>query len=236
MTKAFSYLRVSGLSQVGSADKERDGFPRQLESVHKFAASHDYEIVRDFKEEGVSGKKDETERPAFMEMVSAILENGVRHVLVENLSRLAREYRIQEQLLVYLASKEIQLIACDTGENVTEAMAGDPMRKALVQIQGIFHELDRAVLVRKLASARKRKRDRGERCDGRKPYGSRPGEKSVLEIIQDMNYVGSSSNEIAEHLNEMLAPTRLPGSKWSGSQVRRILARLKKVDKKALTA
>ena len=39
-------------------------------------------------------------------------------LFVESLDRLAREYRIQEQMLIYLASKNINLIASNTGENV----------------------------------------------------------------------------------------------------------------------
>lgn len=222
MTKAFSYLRCSGLTQCG---EDKDGFPRQRDSVTRFSKTNGYQIVREFTEKGVSGKKDETERPAFMEMVAAILENGVRHVLVENLSRLAREYRIQEQLLIYLATKGIQLIACDTGENVTEAMAGDPMRKAMVQIQGIFHELDRSMLVRKLQSGRKRVRDKTGRCGGAYPYGHYPAEAAPLSQMKAMREQGSTLWQIASHLNQIAAPPRRSGSRWHPGQVARILER-----------
>lgn len=230
MTKAFSYLRVSGLSQVGTKDKDnnptdRDGFPRQSAAIGAFADKNGYEVMREFKEEGVSGRKDETERPAFMEMVAAILENGVRHVLVENLSRLAREFRIQEQLLIYLASKGIQLISCDTGENITEAMNGDPMRKAIVQMQAVFSELERSTLVRKLAAARKRKRDRGERCEGRKPYGTRSGEAEALAKMRELRRQGVKLVDIAMVLNSEGAPTRMEGARWGVGNLGRILAR-----------
>lgn len=225
-TKTFAYLRCSGLSQCG---EDKGGFPRQSDATKSFANKHGYEIVREFKEEGISGRKDETQRPAFMDMVASIMENGVRHVLVESLQRLAREYRIQEQLLIYLASKDIQLIACDTGENITEAMNGDPMRKALVQIQGIFHELDRAVLIRKLAAGKKRKRDRGERCDGKKPFGFRPGEGDTLSLMKSMRGEGRTMRDIATHLNDVAAPTRIAGSRWHVGQVGRILARSKSI-------
>jgi hypothetical protein len=62
-------------------------------------------IPRFYEEKGVSGTKGEEDRPAFQEMLTAILSNGVRAVIVERLDRLAREYVVQEQLLVYLAAK-----------------------------------------------------------------------------------------------------------------------------------
>ena len=68
-------------------------------------------------------------------MLSELLENdGIGTVLVESLDRLARDYRIQESLLIYLASKKIHLISARTKENVTESIQADPMRKALAWI------------------------------------------------------------------------------------------------------
>jgi hypothetical protein len=93
----------------------------------------------------------------------------VKTVIVEGLACLAcREYWIQESLLIYLASKGITLLSARTEEDVTAAMLSDPMKKALVQIQGIFSELERSLLVKKLRVAReKARKDRGK-CEGQK--------------------------------------------------------------------
>ena len=96
-------------------------------------------------------------------MITAILANGVHVVIVESMDRLARELRIQETLLIYLASKGIDLISARTGENVTQAVKEDPLRKALVQIQGVFAELEKNQLVRRLKKGRERaKVERGD--------------------------------------------------------------------------
>ena len=63
-------------------------------------------------------------------MIAEILSNGVNAIIIEGLDRLAREYRIQEQLLIYLVSKGISLIPANTGENVTQAIQDDPMKKS----------------------------------------------------------------------------------------------------------
>ena len=63
-------------------------------------------------------------------------------LLLRSLDRLAREYRIQEQLFdLSWLPKGINLISANTGENVTRAITADPMKKAMVQMQGIFAEL-----------------------------------------------------------------------------------------------
>lgn len=69
--KAFAYLRVSGKGQV-----EGDGFPRQLEAVRKYAAAHDIKIAKVYREEGVSGTTEWENRPAFAEMMAAMLSDG----------------------------------------------------------------------------------------------------------------------------------------------------------------
>lgn len=89
---------------------------------------------------------------------------------MEGLDRLAREYRIQETLIIYLASKGIELISARTEENVTKAVQADPMRKALVQIQGVFAELEKSLLVKKLRTARETVRKDKGKCEGQKGY------------------------------------------------------------------
>lgn len=66
-------------------------------------------------------------------MVAAILRNGTKTVIIEGLDRLAREYRIQETLIIYLASKGIRLISARTEEDVTEAVMYDPMKRGQVR-------------------------------------------------------------------------------------------------------
>lgn len=218
--KAVAYMRCSGLGQTSG-----DTWDRQSESIRAFAGTN-YSIEREYREEGVSGKTEHEDRPAFKEMVSDLLSNGCRTIIVESLDRLSREYRIQEQLLIYLASKGISLISANTGENVTDAMMGDPMRRALVQIQGIFAELDKNMTVAKLAKSRKRIRDKGQRCEGAKPFGhhpDKPDEKQTLQLMLSLSKHYSAA-WIALELNSRGIKPR-SGVKWHVNSVARILAR-----------
>jgi DNA invertase Pin-like site-specific DNA recombinase len=218
-------LRVSGQGQI-----EGQGFERQLEAIQGYAKGHGYEVVGVYQEEGVSGTQGE-ERPAFQEMIAEILRNGVRVVIVESLDRLAREYRIQEHLLIYLVSKGIDLISANTGENVTQAIQADPMKKALVQIQGIFSELDKSLLVRKLRKAREKVKAERGKCEGRKAYGEdSPEEQKVVRRIKLMRrnrkggLKGMTLQQIADRLNEEGVRTKT-GKLWQRAQVKAVLDR-----------
>lgn len=221
--KAYGYLRVSGRGQI-----EGDGFRRQREAVEDYATRHGVELAGYFEEAGISGTTDETERPAFKDMVSAILKNGVRVVIVEGLDRLAREYRIQEQLAIFLASKGITLIVARTEEDVTQAIMGDPMKKALVQIQGVFAELERSLLVKKLRSAREAIKAKSGKCEGRKSLVELAPE--VLTEIKKLRRKRPKEGrrtyqEVAAILNErgITTTSRKP---WSSDNVRKVCERM----------
>jgi site-specific DNA recombinase len=222
--KCYAYLRVSSQSQLAG-----DGFDRQMENISKYCKINGLEIVGEFQEQGVSGIKDETDRPAFKQMIGEILRNGVSIIVVESLDRLAREYRIQEQLLIYLVSKGIDLLSANTGENVTQAIQEDPMRKAMVQIQGIFSELDKSLLVNKLSKARERIRQEKGKCEGAKRYGENSEEEAaIVNKIRLMRRKrrggrkGMSLQAIANRLNREGIPTKR-GKEWTPMTVKRAL-------------
>ncbi len=224
--KIYAYLRVSGKGQVN-----KHGFDRQLDTIQSFCDKKGYQIDQVFKEQ-VSGTKDETDRPEFTAMVTAILRNGVDTIIVESLDRLARELMIQEQLLIYLASKNINLIPANTGENVTKAITVDPMKKALVQMQGTFSELDKSLLVKKLRKSRDKVRKEKGKCEGRKSYKETDDGKVILQEIRRLRRknkgrVRKTFNEVAEELNKQ-GYLNTAGESFTGNTVRGVLHRAKK--------
>src|SRR5208283_4481080 len=160
MTKAFSYLRVSGKAQIAG-----DGFPRQRAAIKAHAKAHGFAIVREFADEGVSGAIETKKRPAFAEMVATLHSNGVRTVIVEKLDRLARDLMVQEAALSYFEQHGFTLVSVAE----PDMMASDPSRTAFRQMMGVFAQYDKSMIVLKLAGARMRKRAQTGRCEGRKP-------------------------------------------------------------------
>ena len=209
MKKAYAYLRVSGKGQV-----EGDGFERQLLAIKKYAAAHDIRIVKVFREEGVSGTKDWDDRAAFTEMMSLLLANGTRTVLVENLSRLARDLMVQESIVADLRQKRLTLVS------VAEPDLGsdDPTRILMRQMLGAFHQYEKAMLVAKLKGARQRIKAKTGRCEGRKPYGFREGEQEIVVRIVALRKKGLALQAIADTLNDERVRTQT-GKEWTPVQV-----------------
>lgn len=84
------------------------------------------------------------------------------------------------------------------------------------------------MIVQKLRASRLRIRRSGQRCEGRKPYGSTPEEQAVIEKMKAWRKEEKSFLEIAAALNAENIPTSTgPGTKWHPTQVQRILGRLK---------
>jgi DNA invertase Pin-like site-specific DNA recombinase len=213
MEKAFAYLRVSGKGQV-----EGDGFTRQHEAIKKYAASSNIKIAKVYREEGVSGATDWENRPAFSEMMAAMLANGTRTVLVERLDRCARDLMVQESIIADFRRKGLKIISV----NEPDLCGDDPSRVLMRQMLGAFFQYEKTLLVAKLRGARQRIRVKDGRCEGRKPFGARPGEVETINRIKALRQQGLAVDTIAETLNtERILPRA--GSRWYATSVHRIL-------------
>ena len=220
--KVMAYYRVSGKSQV-----DGDGFPRQQAAVSNWAEANGATVVREYREKGVTGEADWDTRPAFEEMLGDILGNGVRMIVIENLTRLARNFVVQDSILTFLASRGISLISVDTNSNVTEDIKADPMKRAIVQIQAVFSELEKRMIVRKLKAARDRKKQEDPTwTSGRKPFGHRPGEQATIDRMHELarKRPRPSNAQIGQQLDEEGRATRT-GKPWAAETVRKILQR-----------
>jgi DNA invertase Pin-like site-specific DNA recombinase len=148
--EAVSYLRCSGLGQV-----DGDTWDRQTAAITKYAKSHGMIVVDEFRDAGVSGAKDLDSRPGLAALIDRIESNGVRVVLVENATRLARDLMMSEVILAQLKDAGCTVIDCDSGTNLIDD-SDDPTRRLIRQVLGAVAEFDRRVTVLKLRAARNR--------------------------------------------------------------------------------
>jgi DNA invertase Pin-like site-specific DNA recombinase len=213
MKKAFAYLRVSGKGQV-----KGDGFPRQLQAIKTYSADHDIKIVQIFREEGVAGTRESMDRPAWSAMITALLANGVRTIIIEKLDRLARDLMVQEATIADLQKSGFTLVSVAE----PDLMASDPTRILMRQMMGAVAQYDKSQIVLKLRGARMRKRATEGRCEGRKPFGRDQAERVALDRLRALRAEGLSFDRIAERLNTEGVPTRT-GRRWHGIVVNRIL-------------
>ena len=175
--RCYVYLRVSSLGQV-----DGDGFERQLVAVRAYAQGNGIKIAKIFREEGVSGTKDLENRPALQELLIALHSNGVKLLLIEKLDRLARDLMVQESIIADMGRYGFEVRSASE----PDLCSGDPSRTLIRQILGAFSQYERAMIVLKLRGARQRMRAKVGHCEGRKPYGTRPGEEQVVKRIREL--------------------------------------------------
>jgi DNA invertase Pin-like site-specific DNA recombinase len=219
--KAFSYLRVSGPGQsIG------DGFPRQRETIQRYADSNDIEIVEEFVEDAVPGKTEMADRPALAALLARLETNGVKLVLVEISDRLARDLVVNELIIREFQKLCVQVISASGGVDLTAGTDQNPTAKLIRQILAAVAEFDRCIIVQKTRAARERLRAKNGKCEGRKSFGSRPGEDDTLRLILDNAKQGQSPSAIANMLDALKIPTRY-GKTWNSGSVWKIIDRHK---------
>lgn len=214
--KAFSYLRVSGITQV-----DGDGFPRQRLKIQEYAERNGFEVVREFRDEGISGTMEMSERPGLEELLRSF--NGIKTVFIERADRLARKLLVSETILEEFRKMGVRVIAVDSGQDLVVDDDDDPTKTMLRQFLGAIAQWEKTALVIKLRAARLRKQKAtGKRCGGTEAYGEREGESSVVSRIVELKSQGLSRKEIANKLNEEGIKPRV-GEKWHLTTIFRIL-------------
>jgi DNA invertase Pin-like site-specific DNA recombinase len=151
-------------------------------------------------------------------MLEALASNGTKTVIIERLDRLARDLMVQENIIADLRKRGFDLISVAE----PDLCSNDPSRVLMRQIFGSIAQYDRAMTVAKLKGARERMRASTGRCEGRKPYGARPGESEIIHRMKSLREAGMAVDKIAAMLNDERAKPRA-GQQWYSTSVYRIL-------------
>lgn len=161
-TEAVAYLRTSSATNLGAG---KDSDKRQRDAIEGFAKHSGFELVGEYFDAAVSGADPIEGRPGFKALLDRIVSNGVHTVIVEDASRFARTLMVQEAGIAMLVGLGVQVLT-SRGDDLTES--DDEMRVAMRQIVGVFSQLEKTRLVKKLLKARDRKRATGAKVEGRK--------------------------------------------------------------------
>lgn len=197
--RLVAYLRVSSSGQLDGL-----GLDVQRDQVTKWAASHGHVVVRWCVDEAVSGTTDAVDRDGLSCALGAIPEDADA-VVIAKFDRLARSLTVQEAILAMIWRSGGKVFTADQGEILADD-PDDPMRTAMRQMAGVFAELDRAMIVKRLRDARKLKASRGGKAVGRYPFGEtisgpEPREVAVLERVAALRTDGNTWAAIAAELN-----------------------------------
>lgn len=221
MTRVFGYMRCSGQGQV-----DGDTWDRQRQAIGQYLLANDCALADIFKDEGISGKTELEGRAGLSMCMARCQSEGITTVVVESADRLARDLIVSELIIREFQRIGVSVISAAGGIDLTKGDAIDPTSKLVRQILSAFAEFEKSGIVNKLRAARMRVRERDGRCEGRKPYGSLPGESDTLELLNRGRLLKMTPRAIAELLNEEGKPSR-SGKPWSTSSVYKIVKREK---------
>jgi DNA invertase Pin-like site-specific DNA recombinase len=154
MKRAVLYLRVSTLDQT-TANQERE--------LRDVASRMGCEIVKVYKDHGISGAKGRDKRPAFNALLRDAAQRKFDMVMAWSVDRLGRSLQDLVAFLSELHALRIDLFLHQQGLDTTT-----PAGKALFQMLGVFAEFERAIIQEGVRAGLARAKDEGKRL-GRPP-------------------------------------------------------------------
>jgi DNA invertase Pin-like site-specific DNA recombinase len=226
--RLIAYLRVSSAGQLDGY-----GLDAQERDVRAYARRNGHRIVALHVDGGVSGALDALDRPGLADVLTALRERPLKAdgLLVPRLDRLARALTVQEAALALVWREGLEAHAADTGV-IPRDDPDDPMRTAMRQMMGVFAELDRRTIVKRLRDGRRAKAATGRKAVGQYAYGFEgqgrgrdrdaapcDDEQTTVRRVLTLRAAGRSYREIAATLDsEGRRPRR--ATSWSPMSVR----------------
>ena len=188
MTRTFSYLRTS--SDDG---KDKMGISVQRQGVEALAKQRGFEIVKEWVDDGVTGKLPMYARPQGKLLIAALLADGVRTVLCYDAKRIGRTRPAYWSFAGLCRDNKIALIAADGTDLLGSVMGG---------VNAMLSEMDRDATVARLAAGKALAKAAGKRTDGRFAYGEHPNREydggTLYGIAKQLNAEGIRTRTKAE--------------------------------------
>lgn len=215
-----AYCRVSTDQQAESGLS----IEAQQEQLVSYAVASGFELVGLFIDAGISGAKDENERPGLREALAAITEGRADALIVSKRDRLARDMSLAGFIETTIRRAGAELLVLDE-QDVS------PITRCVMQMVA---QIERELASQRTRLAMKALRDQGKHC-GSTPYGyeivdgrlqPKAGEIEVVAKIIELRAKKMTLADIAAYLTSFKVPTRR-GGRWGAEQVRSILERAK---------
>jgi len=142
MKRAVLYLRVSTVEQT-TANQERE--------LQCIAERMGWQIVKVYRDHGISGAKGRNGRPAFDAMCKAAAKREFDIVMAWSVDRLGRSLQDLVGFLSELQALKIDLFLHQQGIDTTT-----PAGKALFQMMGVFAEFERSMIQERVRAGLRR--------------------------------------------------------------------------------
>lgn len=226
--RLVAYLRVSTTGQLDGY-----GFDVQREDIRAWARRHGHKVIAEYTD-AVTGKADVDDRPGLTEALQLVRRPPEADgIIVGKLDRLARQLTTQEAILALVWREGGRVFAAESGE-ILKSDPDDPMRDAMRQMMGVFAELDRKTVVKRLRDGRRAKADAGRHAVGSYAFGTqgagkgrerdaapREDEQAVIARILELREQGTSYRAVCATLDaEGLKPRK--AASWTPQSVANI--------------
>jgi DNA invertase Pin-like site-specific DNA recombinase len=230
-TGALSFVGYRRVSTTGQIDGY--GLPAQLTDLKAYAKRGGHRLTVE-TDEAKSGTLPADERPGLVAALKAIAEGKADALLLPgDLDRLARELTVQEAILGQVWRAGGRVFSTTRGEILADD-PDDPMRTAIRQVMGVFAQLDRALIIKRLRNGRKAKAEAGGYAGyGSPAYGqlsdggelvTATAEDDAIALMRSLRDEGKSVRQITALLNDAGVPSKR-GGVWYPQTVARVLAR-----------
>jgi len=227
--RLIGYRRVSTAGQI-----DRYGLPAQETDLRAYSRRTGHKLIRIETDGAKPGCLPPEERPGLLAALKAIQNGEADGLLVPgDLDRLARELTVQEGILAQVW-KSGGVVHTTTRGEILPDDPDDPMRTAIRQVMGVFAQLDRALIAKRMRNGRKAKAAIGGYAGyGSPAFGQHSVDKElvtdkreakVIARMRELRSEGLSYRLIAAQLNaEGLESKR--GGRWHPQTVQRVLDR-----------
>jgi DNA invertase Pin-like site-specific DNA recombinase len=169
MKRAALYLRVSTIDQT-TANQERE--------LRQVAERAGWEIVKVYKDHGVSGAKGRDKRPQFDALHKAAARREFDVVMAWSVDRLGRSL---QDLIGFL--KEVHAVGIDLFLHQQGLDTTTPAGKAMFQMMGVFAEFERAIIQERVRAGLKRAKAEGKQLG--RPRIAPELEKQILAALRE---------------------------------------------------
>ena len=201
MKRAVLYLRVSTMDQT-TANQERE--------LREVAERMGCDILKVYRDHGVSGTKGRDKRPQFDALCRDATKRQFDAVLVWSVDRLGRSL---QDLVAFLS--EIHALRIDLYLHQQGLDTMTPGGKAMFQMMGVFAEFERAMIQERVRAGLARARSEGKRLGRPRIDGAtetailaalkrkdRPG---VRQIAVQLGVSPGTVQRISRELNQAVA-------------------------------
>jgi len=182
MKRAVLYLRVSTIDQT-TANQERE--------LREVASRMGCEIVKVYKDHGISGAKGRDKRPAFNALIRDASQRKFDMVMAWSVDRLGRSLQNLISFLSELHALHIDLFLHQQGLDTTT-----PAGKAMFQMMGVFAEFERSMIQERVRAGLRRAKDEGKQLG--RPRIAADLEKRILAALNARFRTGEGVRKIAE--------------------------------------